>query len=76
MAAGGDFGASLAPQMLGIIVDKVAVSSWAAEMAPALALSTEQLGMKTGMLTAALFPILGTFLLLFMKRYFSKTVSE
>ena len=76
MAAGGDFGASIAPQMLGIIVDKVAVSSWAAEMAPALTLSTEQLGMKTGMLAAAFFPILGTFLLLFMKRYFSKTVSE
>lgn len=72
MAAGGDFGASVAPQLLGIIVDKVSVSDWAADLSTTLALSTEQIGMKTGMLVAAIFPLLGTILLLFIRRYFSK----
>jgi len=72
MAAGGDFGASIAPQMTGVIVDSVAASPWAVEFGAAIALSPEQVGMKTAMLVAALFPILGTALLVYMKRYFSK----
>lgn len=72
MAAGGDFGASLAPQMLGIVVDKVTVSTWAADLGNTLALTSEQIGMKTGMLTASIFPFLGIILLLFMGRYFAK----
>jgi len=70
MAAGGDFGGSVAPQMLGAVVDAVAASGWAAEMAPALALTAEQLGMKVGMLTASIFPILGVALLLYIRKYF------
>ena len=62
MAAGGDFGASVAPQLMGIIVDKVAVSNWAAELGQVVSLSTEQIGMKTGMLVASIFPFLGIFL--------------
>lgn len=73
MAAGGDLGGSVAPQMLGAVVDTVSASKWAAELAPAWSLTTEQIGMKTGMLCAALFPLLGVGLLLFMKGYFSKT---
>lgn len=69
MAAGGDLGGSIAPQMLGAVVDGVSASSWAAEHAAAL--SAEQIGMKTGMLTAAIFPILGVGVLLLMKRYFA-----
>ena len=71
MAAGGDCGASVAPQMLGIVVDNVTVSSWAAEMAANLAITPEQLGMKVGMLAAAIFPILGSALLIYMKKYFT-----
>ena len=70
MAAGGDFGSSVAPQMLGVVVDKVSSSDWAASLAKALDLSVEQIGMKTGMLTAAIFPILGTVLLIFAKKHF------
>lgn len=73
MAAGGDFGASIAPQLLGVIVDHVSAGSWAAQFSNSLSLSTEQIGMKVGMLTAALFPFLGIFLLLFMKKYFVKS---
>ncbi len=70
MAAGGDFGASIAPQLLGVIVDTVAAAPRAAELSSSLGISPEQLGMKAGMLTAAIFPLLGTALLLYMGRYF------
>ena len=72
MAAGGDLGASLAPQAVGIVVDKVTVTPWADTMAKTLFLSPEQIGFKVGMLAAALPPILGIFLLLYMKYYFKK----
>lgn len=75
MAAAGDFGASLAPQLLGIIVDEVSVSNWAGELSGLLSLSTEQIGMKVGMLTAAIFPALGIFLLLYIRKYFAKSKS-
>ena len=76
MAAGGDFGASVAPQLMGIIVDKVAVSNWATQMSTTLSLSTEQIGMKVGMLVATVFPLLGTFLLIYIRRYFAKVSVE
>lgn len=72
MAAGGDFGASVAPQTLGIVVDKVSASAWAAELGSTLALAPEQIGMKVGMLVAAIFPILGIGVLLYIKHYFNK----
>lgn len=72
MAAGGDFGASVAPQLLGIVVDTVSASDFAIRTAEALALTPEQIGMKAGMLTAAVFPFLGMFLLIYIKKYFSK----
>lgn len=72
MAAGGDFGASVAPQMLGIVVDNVAASNWANGLAEMLSLSAEQIGMKVGMFTAAIFPILGVIVLMFSLRYFKK----
>ncbi len=75
MAAGGDFGASVAPQLLGIIVDKVSASPWALAVSQPLAITPEQLGMKTGMLTAALFPALGVGVLLYIRRYF-RTAAE
>ena len=70
MAAGGDLGASLAPQLLGIVVDKVAASRVGYELSVKLGLATEQIGLKAGMLVTAIFPILGTVLLLFIIRYF------
>ncbi len=72
MAAGGDLGASISPQMLGAVVDTTAASGWAQTLAPTLSLSAEQLGMKVGMLTAAVFPTLGVLLLLYIRRYFKK----
>jgi len=75
MAAGGDFGGSVAPQLLGAIVDAVSASGWAGQLAAAHSLSAEQIGMKTGMLIAALFPIFGAALLVFIRKYFRKNAS-
>ena len=72
MAAGGDFGASVAPQLMGVVVDEVSAGSWAASLGQALNLTAEQVGMKTGMLVAMIFPLLGTALLIFIKYYFKK----
>ena len=72
MATGGDAGGSLAPQLLGIIIDKVSVSNWAGEMSQTLNIGVEQIGMKTGMIMASVFPILGVLLLLYMKKYFKE----
>lgn len=73
MAAGGDLGASVAPQSMGIVVDAVSVSGWAAGLAEQIGLSPEQIGIKAGMLTAAIFPFIGIAVLLYLKRFFSKT---
>ena len=76
MAASGDLGASVAPQLLGIVVDNVAASGFAAELGADLALSPEQIGLKAGMLVTAIFPILGIGLLVFAIRYFKKHSSS
>lgn len=73
MAAGGDLGASVAPQGMGIVVDAVSASGWAAGLAEQIGLSPEQIGIKAGMLTAAIFPLIGIVVLLYLKRFFSKT---
>ncbi|MBE6727023.1 MAG: MFS transporter [Ruminococcaceae bacterium] len=72
MAAGGDLGGSVAPQMLGAIVDSVSTSSWAETLGNKLSLTAEQIGMKTGMLTATIFPILGVIILIIIKKTFAK----
>ena len=72
MAAGGDLGASVAPQALGIAVDKIALTKWAGTLGSALSLTPEQVGFKAGMLMAAVFPALGILLLAYMKTYFGK----
>lgn len=72
MAAGGDFGASVAPQLMGIVVDTVSESNLAMQLGETLALTPEQLGMKAGMLVAAVFPLIGVVLLLYIKKASSK----
>ena len=72
MAASGDLGASVAPQLLGIVVDKVAASSFAVEIGTKFSLAAEQVGLKAGMLVTAVFPILGICVLLIAMRYFKK----
>lgn len=60
MAAGGDLGGSVSPQLMGIVIDKVS------------AVSGEVAGMKAGMLVCGVFPLLGAVLMLFIMWYFGK----
>ena len=72
MAASGDLGASVAPQLLGIVVDTVKETEFAIELGASMGISAEQIGLKAGMLTISAFPILGTVLLIVAIRFFKK----
>ena len=61
MAAGGDLGASIGPQLVGVITDGVLAAPAAVEIAAKLQITTEQLGMKAGMLCGMLFPLVAIF---------------
>ena len=58
MAAGGDLGAAIGPQLLGLVTDKSMLSANVAELASQLSLTVEQLSMKIGILIGAIFPLL------------------
>lgn len=58
MAAGGDLGASVGPQLVGIVTDAVMTL-------PGL---TEQMGMKAGMLVGTLFPLTAIPLYMYMRK--------
>ena len=69
MAAGGDLGAAIGPQLLGIVTDISIASSWVNDISGLLSLETEQLAMKTGILSGAVFPLLAIpFMYLITKR--------
>ncbi|MBR2447082.1 MAG: MFS transporter [Clostridia bacterium] len=72
MASGGDLGASVAPQLMGIVTDAVSASDLGLRLAGQLGLSAEQVGLKAGMLVCSLFPILGIAVLLFTVHFFKK----
>ena len=57
MASGGDLGASVGPQLVGLITDGVAEWSVTRTLATDWGLLPEQLGMKIGMLVGMLFPL-------------------
>lgn len=61
MAAGGDMGASIGPQLVGVITDAVLAAPGAAALAAKLQIVPEQLGMKAGMLCGMLFPLVAIF---------------
>ncbi len=72
MAAGGDFGASVAPQLIGVVVDKVTASEAAIVLCDSLAMNIEQFSMKMGMLVASIFPVIGVILLVITTKLFSE----
>ncbi len=69
MAAGGDFGASVGPQIIGVVTDAIMALPAASGIAGFLNVTLEQLGMKAGMLIGAIFPFVG----IFVYRYLLKT---
>lgn len=76
MAAGGDLGASIAPQLLGIVTDTVSASSLGLSLATKLSLTAEQIGLKAGMLVTAIFPLLGAIVVIIAMKYFKKETTK
>lgn len=76
MAAGGDMGASVAPQLVGIISDNVSVSAFGVKLAETLGMTAEQVGMRSGLLISAIFPLIGIFVIIIMNRHFKKKKAE
>lgn len=72
MAAGGDFGAAVAPQLTGIITDAVSGSAWGATWAQNWGLTVEQLGMKLGMCVGLVTAILAVFVFFYIRRTAAK----
>lgn len=58
MAAGGDLGASVAPQLIGVVTDVAIKNPVVLEIAQNINLAPEQLGMKLGMFVGMLFPLI------------------
>jgi len=58
MAAGGDFGASVGPQLIGIITEAAANKSAIINVASQLQIAPDQIGMRIGMLVGMLFPLM------------------
>lgn len=61
MAAGGDLGASVGPQLVGIITDAAIAGIDKDYVMVTFGLTPEQFGIKLGMLVGMLFPLIGIF---------------
>lgn len=59
MASGGDLGASVGPQLVGVITDYAITNPQLMQFANYISVTPEQLGMKLGMLCGMLFPLIG-----------------
>lgn len=57
MAAGGDLGASVGPQLIGLITDMAIASPSLSALSAQIGILPEQFGMKIGMFIGALFPL-------------------
>ncbi len=58
MASGGDMGASVGPQLVGLITDIAMENPQIIKMAGSIGTTAEQLGMRMGMLVGMLFPLM------------------
>ena len=75
MAAGGDLGAAVGPQLVGVITDAATANPLLCRFASELGQSPEQLGMKLGILMGMLFPLLGVLVYTYLwksRRQFGK----
>ena len=68
MAAGGDLGASIGPQLVGAVTDFALKNEWVTALAASMQMSVDQLGMKIGLLCAIIFPLLASVLLIVLYR--------
>ncbi len=68
LAAGGDMGASICPQIVGVITDAVLAGSFFVPLADRLGIGMEQLSLKVGMAFGALLPLLSTVVFLVIEK--------
>lgn len=68
MAAGGDLGASIGPQMVGAVTDMAGKNQFLISLGNTLGISADQIGMKAGMLIAVIFPVMTVVCVLLMMR--------
>ena len=61
MAAGGDLGASVGPQLVGVITDVIRENEATAKLAFDMGLTPDRLGMKVGILIGMLFSLIAIF---------------
>ena len=61
MAAGGDLGASVGPQLVGLITDLSIANPTISDLSIQWGLTSEQMGMKIGLLVGVIFPLIGVF---------------
>ena len=66
MASGGDLGASFGPQLVGVIADVIPNTSLANSLSEALNLTTEQIGLKAGMLVGVILSSLAILVYLYI----------
>ena len=71
MAAGGDLGGAIGPQVVGTVVDFAMTNESVQNLSAALQLTTEQFSMKIGLTSAIVFPLLAT--VLYVKNYRKET---
>lgn len=76
VAAGGDLGASVAPQLMGIVVDFVSASEFALKLSLETGNTPDQIGMKAGMLVSSAFPIIGIIILMSIIKYFKNAPNK
>jgi hypothetical protein len=76
MAAGGDLGASVGPQLVGKVTDLVIANGNAVSWAQTLGMTVEQLGMKAGMCVGTLFPLVAIFLYLHIWKSMKKPIAK
>lgn len=68
MAAGGDLGASVGPQLIGIITDACIENPSISDFALSLNIAPEQFGLRVGMLVGMLFPLAAIPIFRFFKK--------
>lgn len=68
MAAGGDLGASVGPQLMGVVTDFVTGNAKLISLAKEMGLTPDQLGLKCGMLVGMTFAFIGIFVFLYIYR--------
>ncbi len=72
MAAGGDLGASVGSQMVGILSDTIGATAFAGDLAQKLSMTAEQVGMRSAVMIAGIFPLLGLITVLALMRHLKK----